>query len=153
MVDNGHKVQWPKTARPGTVRVMTESSTQICSWCSSPLSAGMTACPRCGAKLEGWEGATVPEPNLSASAGSDRGAIEPPSDAVRLEMRKMQFAAEIENAGGAVMSAEDDIARPVGPPSDEALEAFAAGILDPVGPAGETDLQERAAVWKDEESD
>lgn len=152
MVDDGPKVQWPDIATAATVQAMTESSTQICSWCSSPLTAAMTVCPRCGAKLEGWESANVPEFDASVLAGSGRVAIEPPSDAVRLEMRNMLLEAQIENANGTVMSAEDDEPKPVGSPSDEALEALAAGALDPLGPAGETDLEERAAAWKSEES-
>jgi hypothetical protein len=130
---------------------MTESSTQICSWCSSPLSPGMSACPKCGAKLEGWESASLPDFNPSVLAGSDRTAIEPPGEAVRFEMRKMELEAEIENAGGAVMSATGDEAEPARPPSEEALAALSAGILDPVGPSGETDLRERAAVWTEED--
>jgi hypothetical protein len=39
----------------------------------------------------------------------------------------------------------------VGAPSQEALEALEAGLLDPVGPAGETDLAELAAPWEDPE--
>jgi hypothetical protein len=111
----------------------------------------MTVCPKCGAKLEGWESADLPEFNASVLAGSDRSAIEPPSEAVRLEMRKIELEAEIENAGGAVMSASGDEAEEAGPPSLEALEALQSGLLDATGPAGETDLKDRAAVWTEED--
>ena len=111
----------------------------------------MTACPKCGAKLEGWESADLPEFNASVLAGSDRAAVEPPSEAVRFEMRKIELESQIENAGGAVMSATGDEAEEVGPPSLEALEALSSGLLDPTGPAGETDLKDRAALWTEEE--
>jgi hypothetical protein len=78
-------------------------------------------------------------------------AILPPSEAVRLEMRKMELEAEIQNAGGAVMSASGDMVRGVGMPSREALEAFEAGELDATGPAGETDFAERARLLEQEE--
>jgi len=39
----------------------------------------------------------------------------------------------------------------VGAPSREAIDALDAGLLDPVGPAGETDLAELAAPWEDPE--
>lgn len=81
----------------------------------------------------------------------DEDAFEPPSEAVRFEMRKMELEAEIENAGGAVMGAADGLARPVGPPSREALEAAQAGLLDPVGPAGETNLSDRILAWEEAE--
>ena len=78
-------------------------------------------------------------------------AFQPPSDEVRLEMRKIELEAEIVNAGTQVMNPTGDESIEVGAPSREALEALEAGVLDPVGPAGETDLAELAAPWEDPE--
>ena len=87
---------------------MTDTSTRICLWCSTPIPAEAAACPKCGAAVEGATareipGVTVPDPGASLFA--DEGllraapiaeeAILPPSEAVRLEMRKMQLEAEI----------------------------------------------------------
>jgi len=80
-------------------------------------------------------------------------AILPPSEAVRLEMRKMQLEAQIENAGTELMNPSGDESIDAGAPSEEALDALKAGLLDPVGPAGETDLAELAAPWEDPELD
>ena len=155
---------------------MTDSTTSICPWCSTTIPAGATACPKCGAAVEGAAeavipGVTVPDPKASfgpdtegfvpdfidphawLEAGRDdtaaeEEAIQPPSEAVRLEMRKMELEAEIENAGGTVMNPTGDMAINVGRPSKEALEALKDGLLDKTGPAGETDLAERAAEWE-----
>jgi hypothetical protein len=78
-------------------------------------------------------------------------AVAPPSEAVRLEMRKMELEAQIENAGSVVMNATGEEAILVGRPSDEALFAEKAGLLDATGPAGETDLAELADIWEDPE--
>jgi hypothetical protein len=66
-------------------------------------------------------------------------------------MRKIELEAQIENAGQDVMSATGDESIPVGQPSEEAVEALEAGLLDTTGPAGETDLAELAAPWEDPE--
>ncbi|MGD0861386.1 MAG: hypothetical protein ABSA21_01320 [Candidatus Limnocylindrales bacterium] len=150
----------------------------ICPWCSTSIPAGAAACPRCGAVVEGAVAPDIPgvtvvdskaapghgegrvpdafDPKSWLQAGRDDqmaspDAVLPPSEAVRLEMRKMELEAEIENAGRSVMSPTRDEARNVGKPSREALEAFEAGQLDTTGPAGETDLAERAKTWEDEE--
>jgi hypothetical protein len=155
-----------------------QEPSRICPWCSTSIPAGASACPKCGATVEG---AIAPEiPGLTAidpkaTLGSDEGsvpdamdpkawlragydgpvvneeAVLPPSEAVRLEMRKMELEAEIENAGGSVMSATGDSSVHVGKPSLEALEAYEAGLLDSTGPAGETDFDERAKAWEEEE--
>jgi hypothetical protein len=154
-------------------------TTSICPWCSSAIPAGAAACPNCHAPVEGAAvpeiaGVTAVDPTARLGvpdegmvpdaidpvamlrAGredvpADDEAFAPPSTAVRLEMRKMELEAEIENAGGSVMSATGDASRPVGRPSREALEAEEAGLLDATGPAGETDLGERALAWEEEE--
>jgi hypothetical protein len=142
-----------------------DETSRICPWCSTSVPAGVSACPKCGATVEG---ATPPEiPGVSvldpkATLGHDEGrvpddgvpneqAILPPSEAVRIEMRKMKLEAEIENAGRSVMSPTGDETREVGLPSPEALAAFEAGLLDASGPAGETDFAERAKELEQEE--
>jgi hypothetical protein len=157
---------------------MDETTFRICPWCSTKIPAGAGACPNCGALVEG---AIVPEiPGVTlvdpkANLGPDEGripddldpkawlqadhdgtpasdaAFDPPSEQVRLEMRKMQLEAEIVNAGTLVMNPTGDESIEVGAPSREALEALDAGLLDPVGPAGETDLAVLAAPWEDPE--
>ncbi|MGD0019613.1 MAG: hypothetical protein ABSD62_10205 [Candidatus Limnocylindrales bacterium] len=150
----------------------------ICPWCSTSIPAGAAACPKCHATVEGAiapeiPGVTIVDPK--ATLGYDEGrvpdvidpkawlrasfepavneeAILPPSEAVRLEMRKMELEAQIENAGGSVMSATGDVSRDVGRPSHEALEAYDAGLLDTTGPAGETDIAERVKAWEEEEN-
>ena len=137
---------------------MTETSTRICPWCSTPIPAEAAACPKCGAAVEGVTareipGVTVRDPGASLFA--DEGlipaapiteeAILPPSEAVRLEMRKMQLEAEIANAGGTVLNPTGDEALVVGRPSQEAIEALEAGLLDQTAPPAETDLKEPSA--------
>ena len=131
---------------------MTDSSTRICPWCSSAIPEGATACPKCGAPVEGATvteitGITVPDAKSSLAPDgatlSDE-AIQLPSDAVRFEMRKMELEAEIENAGGVVLDPTGDEAMDVGRPSREAIEALEAGLLDVTGPAGETNPAETA---------
>lgn len=154
-----------------------DETSRICPWCSTSIPAGASACPKCHATVEGAiapeiPGVTVVDPK--ATLGEDEGripdvidpkawlragyeqpineeAILPPSEAVRLEMRKMELEAQIENAGGSVLSATGDVSRDVGAPSREALEAFDAGLLDATGPAGETDIAERVKAWEEEE--
>jgi hypothetical protein len=98
-------------------------------------------------------GVTVPDPG--ASLFEDEGlvpaapiteeAILPPSEAVRLEMRKMQLEAEIANAGGTLLNPTGGQAINVGGPSQEAIEALKAGLLDQTAPAAETDPIEPSA--------
>ena len=155
-----------------------DETSHICPWCSTSIPGGVAACPKCGAVVEG---ATAPEiPGVTvidtkATLGPDEGrvpdfidpkawlragagelplnpeAILPPSEAVRLEMRKIELEAQIENAGRSVMGVNGDAAREVGMPSKEALEAFDEGWLDPNGPAGETDFAERAKALEQEQ--
>jgi hypothetical protein len=157
---------------------MDETTSRICPWCSTEIPAGVGACPNCAALVEG---AVVPElPGLpvvdpGATLGSHEGripddldprawlqadhdgfpaddaAFDPPSYKVRSEMRKMELEAEIVNAGTQVMNPTGDESIEVGAPSREALDALEDGLLDPVGPAGETDLAELAAPWEDPE--
>jgi len=82
---------------------------------------------------------------------ADDAALNPPSGAVRAEMRKMELEAEIVNAGTLVMNPTGNESIEVGAPSREALDALDAGLLDPVGPAGEKNLAELAAPWEDPE--
>jgi hypothetical protein len=155
-----------------------DETNRICPWCSTPIPTTAAACPKCGALVEGAiakdiPGLTVVDPNASLgpsegllpddldpkawwAAGRDSApvnpeALLPPSEAVRLEMRKIELEAQIENAGKEVMNPTGDESIEVGAPSEEAIEAFEAGILDPVGPAGETDMAELAAPWEDPE--
>jgi hypothetical protein len=155
-----------------------DKTSYICEWCSTTVPAGAAACPKCGAVVEGAIAPEIPgitvvdgkaklgydegivpdfmDPKAWMQAGnndpvSNMEAILPPSEAVRLEMRKMELEAEIENAGGSVMSATGDASIDVGMPSHEALAAFDAGLLDATGPAGETDLADRARELEREE--
>jgi hypothetical protein len=155
-----------------------DETSRICPWCSTSVPAGVSTCPKCHATVEGailpeLPGVTVVDPTatlgvdegrvpdaidpkawLQADYGGERPvspeAILPPSEAVRFEMRKMELEAQIENAGGSVLSATGDASRDVGAPSREALEAFDAGLLDPTGPAGETDIADRVKAWEEE---
>jgi hypothetical protein len=97
------------------------------------------------AAVPGTEGV---EPITEAEADE---AVEPPSEAVRWEMRKMELEAEIVNAGTELMNPTGDESIDAGPPSIEAIEAYEAGLLDETGPAGDTDLAELAAPWEDPE--
>jgi hypothetical protein len=81
----------------------------------------------------------------------EREAIAPPTEEVRLEMRKIELEAEIENAGTDLMNPAGDETIPAPAPSAEAIAAHEAGLLDDVGPAGETDLAEKAEPWEDPE--
>ncbi len=179
----GHGRSMAKTldSRPGSrwtrVRRMDETS-RICPWCSTSIPAGVSACPKCGATVEGAVAPEIPgvtavdgkarlgsaegavpdafDPKAWLRAGYDdrvtnEEAILPPSEAVRLEMRKMELEAQIENAGGSVMSATGDVSRDVGKPSREAMEAYDAGLLDTTGPAGETDIADRVKAWEEEQ--
>lgn len=155
-----------------------DETSRICPWCSTSVPAGVSACPKCGATVEGATPPEIPgvsvvdpkatlghlegrvpdavDPAAWLRAGHDdvvtnEQAILPPSEAVRVEMRKMKLEAEIENAGRSVMSPTGDETREVGLPSPEALAAFEAGLLDASGPAGETDFAERAKELEQEE--
>jgi len=150
-----------------------------CPWCSTPIPSTADACPKCGALVEGaiakdLPGITVVDPTAKLGvpdeglvpdivdpkallkigvyeAPINEEALLPPSEAVRLEMRKMELEAQIENAGTVVMNPTGDEAIEVNAPSIEAIEAYEAGLLDKEGPAGETDLGEMAAPWEDPE--
>ena len=156
-----------------------EETNRICPWCSTPIPSSADACPKCGALVEGAiakdiPGLTVVDPKATMGvpdegvvpdvidpvalyqAGLDetpvnREAIMPPSDAVRLEMRKMELEAQIENAGTELMNPTGDESIDANAPSIEAIEAYEAGLLDKEGPAGEPDLAELAAPWEDPE--
>ena len=155
-----------------------DETNRICPWCSTPIPTKAAACPKCGALVEGavvqdLPGITVVDPKANLGPGEGlvpdiidpkayvalvKGprddainveAVLPPSEAVRLEMRKMELEAQIENAGSVVMNPKGDEAIEVGRPSVEAIEAYEAGLLDKEGPAGETDLDELAKPWED----
>jgi len=155
-----------------------DETNRICPWCSTPIPATASACPKCGALVEGAIAQDLPGVTVvdtKATLGPDEGfvtdiidpkailqagnsstpandeAFLPPSEAVRLEMRKMQLEAQIENAGSEVMNPVGDESIDAGPPSEEAIEAYEAGLLDKTGPAGEADLGDLASVWEDPE--
>ncbi|HEX7591785.1 MAG TPA: zinc ribbon domain-containing protein [Candidatus Limnocylindrales bacterium] len=156
-----------------------EETNRICPWCSTPIPSSADACPKCNALVEGAIAKDLPglvivdpttkldvpdesiipdvvDPTAWLLAGNDGAlasetAFERPSEAVRLEMRKMELETQIENAGSVVMNPTGDEAIEVNAPSVEALEALEAGLLDETGPAGETDLEELAAPWEDPE--
>jgi hypothetical protein len=156
-----------------------EETNRICPWCSTPIPSTADACPKCGAIVEGAiakdiPGLTVVDPKAVLGI-PDEGmvpdvvdpkallrtgvyeqpisaeALLPPSEAVRLEMRKMELEAQIENAGTELMNPKGDESIDAPAPSEEAIEALQAGLLDATGPAGETDLADMAAPWEDPE--
>jgi len=160
------------------VHRMDETTSRICPWCSTEIPTGAGACPNCAALVEGTAVSEIPdltveEPGATLRPDEERisddldpkarlladhdgtpadaAAFNPPSDEVRVEMRKMELEAEIVNAGTLVLNPTGDESIEVGAPSREALDALDAGLLDPVGPAGETDLAELAAPWEDPE--
>jgi hypothetical protein len=156
-----------------------DETTQICPWCSTPIPAGASACPKCGAVVEGATAPEIPGLTVVDLEAKDRArtegivpavvdalqilgpsgdgtvanidAIRPPSEAVRLEMRKIELESQIENAGTVVMNPVGDESLEAGAPSDVAIAAEEAGLLDKTGPAGETDLADLAAPWEDPE--
>jgi hypothetical protein len=156
-----------------------EETNRICPWCSTAIPSSADACPKCGALVEGKIAKDIPgltavdptaklgvpdeglvpdvvDPKALLRAGVyeepvNHEAILPPSEAVRLEMRKMELEAQIENAGTEVMNPTGDESRDAPAPSIEAIEAYEAGLLDKEGPAGETDLADMAAPWEDPE--
>lgn len=131
-----------------------DETNRICPWCSTPIPASAVACPKCGALVEGAVAQELP--GLEApleEAPFDAEAIQPPSDAVRLEMRKIELEAQIENAGSEVLNPKGNESLDVGAPSEQAIAAYAAGLLDTTGPAGETDLGDLAAAWENPELD
>jgi hypothetical protein len=156
-----------------------DETNRICPWCSTPIPSTADACPKCGAIVEGAiakdiPGLTVVDPKATMGV-PDEGmvpdvvdpkallragvyeppvnpeALLPPSEAVRLEMRKMELEAQIENAGTELMNPKGDESIDAPAPSDEAIEALQAGLLDQTGPAGETDMADMAAPWEDPE--
>ena len=150
---------------------------RICPWCSTPIPSSAAACPKCHALVEGAvvqeiPGVTAVEPkaNLGPGEGVVPDAIDPkallrigaeppvnleavlpPSEAVRLEMRKIALESQIENAGTTVMNPTGDESTVANAPSIEAIEAYEANMLDETGPAGETDLGALAGAWEDPE--
>jgi hypothetical protein len=156
-----------------------EETNRICPWCSTPIPSSADACPKCGALVEGAiakdiPGLTAVDPKATLNVPDEglvpdvidpkallkvgvyeppvnHDAILPPSDAVRLEMRKMELEAQIENAGTELMNPKGDESIDAPAPSVEAIEAYEAGLLDKEGPAGETDLKDMAAPWEDPE--
>jgi hypothetical protein len=155
---------------------MDQTTSRICPWCSTEIPATSSACPKCKALVEGATadipGLTVVDPT-SKTAMPDEGlvpdvvdlkailqagrdapdnpeAFARPSEEVRAEMRRMELAAQIANAGTVVMSPTGDESIEVGAPSEEALMALEAGLLDDTGPGGE-DLHVLAEPWEDPE--
>jgi len=157
---------------------MDQTTSSYCPWCSTEIPAGSSACPKCGALVEGAKAvdlpgvtevdptvAAAPDPTIPSSlnpldwlsAGKEttaedaerQAAIDPPSEAVLLEMRKIELESQIANAGTDVLGPGDQTIE-VGAPSEEALQAFEKGLLDPTGPAGE-DMKTQAQPWEDPE--
>jgi hypothetical protein len=155
-----------------------DESTRICPWCSTEIPVGTGACPKCGALVEGAiakeiPGITIvdPEPEIAAGEGlipdfldplsmlnADHGgvpasdpAFDPPSGEVKREMLKMELEAEIRNAGTQVMNPTGDESIEAGAPSEVALAALEAGLLDTSGPEEAAELEELAAPWEDPE--
>ncbi len=157
---------------------MDETTSSICPWCSAEIPVGAPACPKCGALVEGAKavdlpgvtevdaGAELPDvpivpdsvnPASWLTAGSEDSidypgedaATDPPTPEVEREMKKMELEAEITNAGGNLIGPDGETIS-VGAPSEEALEAYEAGLLDEHGPAGE-EMAEEAAPWEDPE--
>jgi len=150
-------------------------TTKSCPWCSTPIPPGTAACPKCGAALEGQAVAPIPgvtdiDPtaNLGPGEGAvpdaidpmswlgaghdgpvDREAVAPPSADVEAEIRRMELEAEIANAGGMVMGATDDESDDAPMPSDEAIAALQAGLIDPHS----EELSERARALEIEEEE
>jgi hypothetical protein len=151
---------------------MTDSPTRICPWCSTPIPSGAAACPKCGAAVEGADVGQIPgvtvsnskaplrpgeglvpdgvDPHAWFAAGRnsapvDEEAFRPPSEAVRLEMRKIELETQLANAGGSVMNPTGDEARNVGQPSQEAIDALKAGLLNETAPAAETNPEQHPA--------
>jgi hypothetical protein len=141
-------------------------TTKSCPWCSTAIPAGAAACPKCGAAVEGKAGPSIPgvtevdstarlvdeeghvpdavDPVSWLSAGHsgpvDHEAVAQPSADVQAEMRRMELEAEIANAGGMLMSATDDESDDAPLPSEEAIAALEAGLID----APTEELEERA---------
>jgi hypothetical protein len=155
-----------------------EETHRICPWCSTQIPNTADACPKCGAIVEGAMAKDIPgvtvadakavlglpdegnvpdemDPMAWLRAGHEKTnpyddkALEPPSKEVLEEMRKMQLEAEILNAGTEVMNPTGDESIDANAPSEEAIEAQEAGLLDQTGPAGETDLSTLAAPWEE----
>jgi hypothetical protein len=148
-----------------------DTTSRTCPWCSASIPAGATVCPSCGDSVVPSTTADIPGVTvidsiaeshedeglvpdaidplswLSAGRGSRVGseaAVQPPSDEVRREMRRMELEAEIDNAGRSVMNPTGDEAIDVGMPSVEAVEAYEAGLLSDPGTADAAELAERA---------
>jgi hypothetical protein len=147
-----------------------DTASRTCPWCSASIPAGTTVCPSCGdsvvpATTGDIPGVTVvdsiagmhddeglvpdaidPLSWLSAGRGGQPGneaAVLPPSEEVRREMRRMALEAEIDNAGRSVMNPTGDEALNVGMPSEEAVEAYEAGLLG-AGTPDAAELEKRA---------
>jgi hypothetical protein len=95
-----------------------DETIRTCPWCSTRIAADTEACPKCGAVLERGAAPDIPgltsvDPKailrrppgaipdpigwLRAGDGPVSGgdeALQPPSEAVRLEMRRMELEAE-----------------------------------------------------------
>jgi hypothetical protein len=155
-----------------------EVTNRICPWCSTQIPSTADACPKCGALVEGAIAKDIPgvtaadaravlglpdegripddlDPKAWLMAGHEKGnpyedkALDPPSQAVREEMRKMQLEAEILNAGTEVMNPTGDESIDANAPSELAIEAHQAGLLDDDKQQGEADLADLAAPWED----
>jgi hypothetical protein len=118
---------------------------------NDPIRTDLGHDPWTGAGSAATAGTEPETETVAETAAEELAAVEPPSEAVRVEMRKIALEAEIENAGTVLMNPTGDVSIDAGPPSTEAIEAYKAGLLDATGPAGETDLAELAAPWEDPE--
>ena len=149
--------------------------TKTCPWCSTSIPTGAATCPSCGAAVEGQAVGDIPgvtEIDTTASMGPDGGlppdAVDPlswlgaghaspddadayarPSPEVEAEIRRMELEAEIANAGGTLMGATGDESSDAPMPSEEAIAALQAGLIDPHS----DELEERAQALEIEEKD
>jgi RNA polymerase subunit RPABC4/transcription elongation factor Spt4 len=147
-----------------------DTASRTCPWCSASIPAGATVCPSCGDSVVSNTTADIPGVTvvdstagfhddeglvpdaidplswLNAGRGDQSGheAVHPPSEDVQREIRRMELEAEIDNAGRSVMNPTGDEAINVGMPSQEAIEAYEAGLLDDAGTVDAADLEERA---------
>lgn len=150
-----------------------DETARTCPWCSTPIPPEATACPKCGATVEGavatdLPGLTTIDPKAPRVAlpdalpnpiewlltghrdeAANEEAFRVPSDEVRREIRKLELEAAILNAGTETMNPSGDVSLDVGAPSGAAIDAAENGLLDATGPAGETDLADLAAPWED----
>jgi len=143
----------PADANPGTDAI----SSSRCPWCSAQVSATTATCPSCGAKLRDDADAEIPgvtqiDPAATAArptprgrgligwlsgdyetseTDADRAGVEPPTDAVKQEMLRLEMEAlRTELEAEAIERAAEQ--------GDAALAEAAAAIPDPANDTSDT---------------